>query len=148
MEFLKIFPHLTAALNTAASIFLIFGLYFVLSGRLHKHRIAMLCAATLSVLFLISYLSHHTLRTYYFGLGPTRFTGEGIARPIYFTILTSHTILAAAVAPLVLLTLYRALRGNFAKHKRIARWTYPVWLYVSITGVAVYIMLYHLYPGR
>ena len=108
----------------------------------------MLTAASLSAVFLVSYLSHHALRTYYFGVGPTRFTGEGIARPIYFTILTSHTILAAVVAPLVLLTLFRALKGEFDKHKNIARFTYPIWLYVSVTGVVVYVFLYHLYPAR
>jgi uncharacterized membrane protein YozB (DUF420 family) len=113
-----------------------------------KHRACMLAAATVSSVFLISYLTYHALRTYYFGLGPTRFTGEGVVRPIYFTILTSHTILAAAAAPLVLFTLYRALKGNFDKHRNMARYTYPIWLYVSITGVIVYVFLYQLYPAR
>ena len=105
-------------------------------------------AATVSSVFLISYLTYHALRTYYFGLGPTRFTGEGVVRPIYFTILTSHTILAAAAAPLVLFTLYRTLKGDFDKHRNMARYTYPIWLYVSITGVIVYVFLYQLYPAR
>jgi len=106
----------------------------------------MLIASSLSGLFLITYITFHSLRTYYFGLGPTRFTGEGLSRPIYFTILTSHTILAAGVAPFVLVTLWRALKGQFDRHRRIARLVYPVWLYVSVTGVIVYFMLYQLYP--
>ena len=105
----------------------------------------MLVACTISVLFLISYLTHHALRSYYFGIGPTKFTGEGLVRPIYFTILTSHTILAAILGPFVVATLYRALKGRFDKHKRLARLVYPVWLYVSVTGVVVYLMLYQIY---
>ena len=105
----------------------------------------MLSASIISAAFLVSYLSHHALRTYYFGLGPTKFTGEGLARPIYFTILTSHTILAAIVGPFVIATLYRALKGRFDAHRRLARLVYPVWLYVSATGVIVYLMLYQIY---
>ena len=108
----------------------------------------MLTAASISALFLVGYLTHHSLRTYYFGLGPTRFTGEGIIRPVYFTILTSHTILAALVTPFVLLTLWRGLKGQYETHKKIARFVFPVWLYVSVTGVIVYFILYHFYPGR
>ena len=108
----------------------------------------MIAACSVSALFLVGYLSYHSLRTYYFGLGPTKFTGEGMVRPIYFTILTSHTILAALVAPFVIATLMRALKGRFEAHKRLARLVYPVWLYVSITGVIVYLMLYQLYPAR
>jgi uncharacterized membrane protein YozB (DUF420 family) len=105
----------------------------------------MLAASSISAIFLLSYLSHHALRTYYFGLGPTRFAGEGLARPVYFTILTSHTILAAFVGPFVIATLYRALKGRFDAHRRLARLVYPVWLYVSLTGVVVYLMLYQVY---
>ena len=148
MEVLQIFPHLNAALNAASGLFLVSGFVFVLRRDLHKHRACMLAASAISTLFLISYLSFHILRQYYFGLGPSRFTGEGIARPIYFTILLSHTILAAGVAPFVLLTLWRALKGKFDRHRRIARLVFPVWLYVSVTGVAVYVMLYQLFPGR
>ena len=108
----------------------------------------MLSASIVSALFLVSYVAYHSLRSYYFGLGPTTFTGEGIVRPIYLTILMSHTILAALVAPFVLVTLWRALRGRFDAHKRIARLVYPVWLYVSVTGVIVYLMLYQLYPAK
>lgn len=108
----------------------------------------MLTACTVSALFLVSYITHHALRTYYFGLGPTKFTGEGIARPIYFTILTSHTFLAALVAPFVVWTLVRALKGRFDLHRKMARLVYPVWLYVGVTGVAVYLMLYQIYPAK
>lgn len=108
----------------------------------------MLSASIVSTLFLVSYITHHAIRTYYFGLGPTRFAGDGLARPIYLTILTSHTVLAAVVGPFVVATLYRALKGRFEDHKRLARITYPVWLYVSLTGVIVYLMLYQIYPAR
>ena len=108
----------------------------------------MLAAVTVSALFLVSYISYHSLRTYYFGLGPTKFTGEGIIRPIYYTILTSHTILATLVAPFVLWTLRRALKGKFDLHRRLARLVLPVWLYVSVTGVIVYLLLYQFYPAR
>lgn len=148
MDPLAIFPHLNATLNALSSIFLCAGFYFIMRTDVHRHKACMLTASTLSGLFLISYLTYHSLRTYYFGLGPTRFTGEGIARPIYLTILTSHTVLAAAVAPFVIWTLWRGLSANFDKHKRLARLVFPVWIYVSITGVIVYLMLYQLYPAR
>ena len=148
MDLLAVFPHVNAFLNATSGLCLIAGLYFILTKQIARHRIAMLSACTVSALFLVSYLSHHALRTYYFGLGPTRFTGEGLARPIYFTILTSHTVLAAVVAPFVVATLWRALKGRFDAHRRLARLVYPVWLYVSVTGVIVYVMLYQIYTGR
>lgn len=148
MDLLQIFPHFNAALNALSGIFLICGLFFILTKRVHAHRICMITACTLSAIFLVSYISYHSLRTYYLGLGPSKFTGEGIVRPIYFTILTSHTILAAAITPFVVATLWRALKGRFDAHKRLARLVYPVWLYVSVTGVIVYLFLYQLYPGR
>lgn len=148
MELLKIFPHLNALLNAASGVFLLAGFYFIRSGQVARHRAAMITASSISGLFLVFYLTHHALRTYYFGLGPTRFTGEGIIRPVYFTILTSHTILAAIVAPMVLLTLWRALKGRFDKHRKIARLVFPIWLYVSVTGVLVYLILYQFYSGR
>lgn len=148
MELLKIFPHLNAALNATSGIFLVTGLFFILRKRVHAHRACMLGASSISALFLLSYITHHVIRTSIYGLGPTRFTGEGLARPIYFTILTSHTILAALVSPFVIATLSRALKGKFDAHRRLARLVYPVWLYVSITGVAVYLLLYQIYPAR
>src|SRR5215218_3955677 len=128
MELLQVFPHLNAFLNASSSVFLMAGFVFILKRRVREHRFCMLTASIISALFLISYVSHHALRTYYFGLGPTRFTGEGLIRPIYFTILTSHTILAALVAPFVVVTLRRALKGRYDVHKNIARLVFPVWL--------------------
>jgi uncharacterized membrane protein YozB (DUF420 family) len=148
MEYLQVFPHLNATLNGLSSIFLLLGFYFIRNKQIEKHRASMLTAFTLSSLFLICYVTHHALRTYYFGLGPTTFTGEGIARPVYFTILTTHTILATVIAPFIVVTLLRALKGKFEIHKKLARWVFPVWLYVSVTGVIVYFMLYQLFPVK
>ena len=145
MDLLGIFPHLNAFLNASASVFLMCGFVLILSRRVHEHRFCMLTASGISALFLVSYVTHHAIRTYYFGLGPTRFTGEGLAKPIYLTILTSHTVLATLVGPFVIATLYRALKGRFDEHRRLARLVYPIWLYVSITGVVVYLMLYQIY---
>jgi uncharacterized membrane protein YozB (DUF420 family) len=105
----------------------------------------MLSAFVTSSVFLIFYIIHHSIRTYYFGLGPTKFTGEGAARSFYFFILGTHTVLAVLVVPFVLITLRYALKGKFDSHRRIARITYPMWLYVSVTGVIVYLMLYQIY---
>jgi putative membrane protein len=107
---------------------------------IEKHRRWMLAAATTSALFLVSYLVYHAR------VGSVRFAGVGAARAVYFTILGSHTVLAVLVLPLVLRTLYLGLKRRDDRHRRIARWTFPVWLYVSVTGVVVYVMLYHLYP--
>ena len=148
MDLLQIFPHLNAILNATSGTFLLIGFYFIHSREIAKHRASMLAAAGISAIFLVSYLSHHAIRTYYFGLGPTKFTGTGLIRPVYFTILTSHTILAALVAPFIVLTLWRGVKGQFEKHKKIARLVYPVWLYVSATGVIVYLILYQFYPAR
>jgi uncharacterized membrane protein YozB (DUF420 family) len=148
MDALQIFPHVNAALNALSSVFLVSGFIMIMRLQIAKHRWCMLAASCVSALFLVSYVSYHTLRTYYFGLGPTRFTGEGIIRPVYFTILTSHTFLAVAVFPFVLLTLYRGLKGRYDAHKRVARLVFPVWLYVSVTGVIVYVLLYQLYPAH
>ncbi len=148
MDWLNIFPHVNAALNATSCILLLIGFYFIMRRNVAKHRACMISASTVSALFLVCYVIHHVIRTNVYGLGPTKFTGEGLARPVYFTILTSHTILATLVAPFVIATLWRGLKGNYEKHKRLARYVYPVWLYVSVTGVVVYAMLYHLYPNR
>lgn len=148
MELLRIFPHLNAALNASSGILLILGLIFILTRRVRAHRACMLSASIFSAIFLVCYITFHLIRTSIYGLGPTKFTGEGLARPIYFTVLTSHTILAALVGPFIIATLWRALKGRFDAHRRLARLVYPVWLYVSITGVMVYLMLYQLYPAR
>ncbi len=148
MEFLHIFPHINAALNATSGIFLISGFIFIMQKRIAAHRFSMLSASIVSAIFLIGYLSHHAIRTYYFGLGPTRFTGEGIVRPVYFTILTSHSILAALLGPFVIVTLLRGLKGRYDTHKKLARVVFPIWLYVSVTGVVVYLLLYQFYPAR
>lgn len=148
MQLLEIFPHLNATLNALSGVFLIIGFYFIKKGEIQKHRAMMVSAVVTSSLFLICYLIHHTIRTYSFGLGPTKFTGEGIIRPIYFTILGTHTVLAAILAPAVIYIFIKALKEQFVIHKKIARFVFPVWLYVSVTGVIVYLLLYQLYPAR
>jgi putative membrane protein len=148
MNYLNIFPHLNASLNALSGVFLMLGFYFIQTKKVSKHRICMLAASSVSALFLVCYITHHSIRTYYFGLGPTRFTGEGVVAPIYKTILLTHTILATVIAPFVIVTLWRALKGKFEIHKKLARWVFPIWLYVSVTGVIVYLMLYQLFPAR
>lgn len=148
MRFIYFLPHLNAFLNTTSTLLLIAGLYFIRRLEISSHRKCMLAAFTTSTLFLVSYITYHSLLVYYLGQGPTRFRGEGWVRPFYFIVLFTHTILAIVVAPLVLITLFRALRERFDQHRRIARWTYPIWLYVSVTGVIVYLMLYQFYPSR
>jgi len=148
MDLLQIFPHLNAALNALSCVFLLAGFGFILQGRVAKHRFCMLTASAVSALFLVSYISHHLIRTYYFGLGPTKFAGEGIIRPIYFTVLFSHSVLAAVIGPFIIVTLRRGLKGWYESHKKLARIVFPIWLYVSITGVAVYLLLYQFYPAQ
>jgi len=140
-EYIAVLPHLNACLNATSAILLFSGWRFIKAHNVPAHRACQVSALIVSLLFLASYLTYH----YYHGT--TRFQGTGIARPIYFTILISHTILAIVIVPLVALTLYRALREDFVRHRRIARITFPLWLYVSITGVIVYLMLYQIYPS-
>jgi len=137
----SVLPHLNAALNASSFILLISGYFFIRRRRVIAHRNCQLAALTASILFLISYITYHQHH------GTTRFTGQGMARTVYFTILTTHTILAVVIVPFVIVTLLRAWRGDFLRHRALARWTLPMWLYVSITGVLVYLMLYHLYPS-
>ena len=132
-------PHLNAGLNALSFVFLLAGFYFIRRGDVQSHRWCMYGALSVSGLFLISYVVYHA------NYGSVRFTGQGAVRPVYFFILITHVILAAAIVPLVFVTVRRALRGDYARHRRVARWTYPLWLYVSLTGVVVYLMLYHLY---
>jgi len=147
MDALSIFPHLNAALNATSGVFLVCGFFFIQRQQIARHRACMLAASCISALFLISYITYHALRTYYFGIGPTRFSGEGLARPVYFTILTSHTFLAMLVTPFIIRTLWLGLKMRADKHRNLARLVFPVWLYVSITGVIVYLMLYQIYPN-
>ncbi|MFL6283774.1 MAG: DUF420 domain-containing protein [Pyrinomonadaceae bacterium] len=138
----SVLPHLNAALNAASGLLLLAGLYFIWRGRVSAHRACMLSALVVSGLFLISYV------TYHLQYGSVKFAGQGFVRPLYFFILITHVILAAAIVPLVFVTARRALRADFARHRKIARWTYPLWLYVSVTGVVVYLMLYHWFAPR
>lgn len=134
-------PAIDAALNAASAMLLTLGYFFIRRKNVAAHKVCMLSAFATSTLFLACYL------TYHYHHGATRFHGQGAVRWVYFSILGSHTLLAALIVPLVLITLYRALREKFELHKRIARRTLPLWLYVSVTGVAVYWMLYHFRPS-
>jgi putative membrane protein len=140
-EYVSYLPHLNACLNTTSALLLFTGYRFIRARNVAAHRACQVAALWISILFLASYL------TYHFNHGATRFQGTGLVRPIYFTILTTHTILAMVIVPLVILTFYRAFRGDFVRHRKIARITLPLWLYVSVTGVIVYLMLYQIYPS-
>jgi uncharacterized membrane protein YozB (DUF420 family) len=132
-------PAVNALLNGTAGVLLAIGWTCIRRGRVDAHRRCMLAAFTASCLFLVSYVAYHAQA------GSRPFTGQGLARSVYFTILITHVVLAAAIVPLALVTLRRALGGDYVRHRRIARWTFPVWMYVSITGVVIYLMLYHWY---
>ena len=140
-EYIPFLPHVNAVLNTTSALLLLAGFRFIRRGKIQAHRNCQVSAVLTSSLFLVSYLTYH----YYHGA--TRFTGQGLVRPLYFAILLTHTILAIVIVPLILMTLYRAFRGDFIRHRRIARLTLPLWLYVSVTGVIVYLMLYQIYPS-
>ena len=135
------FPALNAFLNGTSAVLIGTGYYFIKTGRREAHKRMMIAAVITSTLFLISYLYYHVVLR----AGVTHFKGEGLWRPVYFTILISHTFLAVVVVPLVLITLSRALKGNFARHKAIARFTFPIWMYVSVTGVVIFVMLYKIF---
>jgi putative membrane protein len=146
-------PTVNAVLNLTAAAFLVAGYLFIRRSNIIAHFRAMWSAFTASALFLVSYVTYHTLRQMAEGVGHTRFMLEGFIQYIYYTVLITHLVLAIVIVPLVLITLYRGWTGykqddweRLAKHRRIARWTFPIWLYVSLSGVAVYLMLYHL-PG-
>ena len=129
-------PTLNALLNATSGLLLSAGYVMIRRGRIEAHRRCMLAACTASVLFLISYVIYHL------DVGSVPYTGQGGARVFYFAVLISHIILAAAIVPLAIITVTHALRERFDRHRRIARWTLPVWLYVSVTGLIVYVMLY------
>jgi putative membrane protein len=133
-------PTVNATLNALSAVFLVVAYRAIRRLEIDKHRRWMLAAATTSAIFLVSYVAYHVR------VGSVRFGGVGSARTVYFAILVSHTLLAIAVVPFVLRTLYLGLKRRDDRHRRIAKWTFPVWLYVSLTGVIVYVMLYHLYP--
>ena len=136
---LKILPAINASLNFSTFCLLLLGRYFIKQKMETAHRNTMITAVCLSALFLLCYITYHTLSE------PTLYGGSGLWRPVYFTILVSHILLAAAIVPMILITLSRGLQKRFDKHKRIAKLTWPVWLYVAATGVIVYIMLSPFY---
>ena len=131
-------PTLNAALNAASGLLLAAGYHAIRRRDIDRHHRLMLAAAGTSAVFLVSYLVYHAQ------VGSVRFTGQGWVRPVYFTILITHTVLAAVIVPMVLRTLYLALKGRFPEHRRLARWTFPLWAYVSVTGVVIYVMLYRV----
>lgn len=131
-------PALNATLNSISTMLLLFGYYFIKRKEIERHRLCMVLAFLTSCLFLVSYLIYH----YYAGSVP--FQGQGWIRSVYFTILITHIVLAAMVPVLALITLYRALKKDFRRHRAIAKWTWPIWMYVSVTGVMVYVMLYEM----
>jgi putative membrane protein len=131
-------PAVNATLNSMATVLLVTGYVLIRQGRREAHRRAMLAALACSTLFLVSYLAYHAQ------VGSVRFQGTGAVRTIYFAILLTHTVLAAAVPFLALRTLFLAMRERLAEHRRLARWTLPIWLYVSVTGVVIYVMLYQM----
>jgi uncharacterized membrane protein YozB (DUF420 family) len=131
-------PTVNAALNFTAAILIGSGFYFIRRKNVQAHKTCMIAALVVSAVFLVSYLVYH------YNVGSVRFTKEGWIRNVYFPLLLTHTVLAAVVVPLVLRTAWLAFKGRFAMHVRIAKWTFPVWMYVSVTGVLVYWMLYRL----
>jgi uncharacterized membrane protein YozB (DUF420 family) len=135
-------PTLNAALNTLATLLLVAGWVLIRRGRWRAHRAAMVAAFVVSALFLVSYLTYHAV------VGHVPFTGQGAVRPVYFAILLTHILLAVAVPFLAVAMFILALRGRWEAHRRLGRITMPIWLYVSVTGVVIYLMLYHFYPGR
>jgi len=137
----SVFPALNAALNATSALLLVAAHNMIHKRQVARHRRLMMAAVVTSSLFLISYLYYHA------HVGSVRFRGPAWSRPLYFGILISHTILAAVVLPLVIITLSRALRERFDRHRAIARWTYPLWLYVSVTGVMIYFLLYHIFAA-
>jgi uncharacterized membrane protein YozB (DUF420 family) len=136
-----IFPVINATLNGTSAVLLLVGHNFIKRGRMAAHRAVMISAVVTSSLFLTSYLYYHL------HVGSVRFRGHGFWSYVYYTILISHTLLAITIVPLVIITLIQALRERFDRHAAIARWTYPLWLYVSVTGVVIYFMLYHLFAA-
>jgi uncharacterized membrane protein YozB (DUF420 family) len=132
-------PALNASLNATAGVLLVIGYTLIRRGRIRQHRAVMITACAVSALFLTSYVIYHA------NIGSKPFPGRGPVRMVYFSILITHVVLAATVLPLAIVTLSRGLRGRFERHIAIARWTFPIWLYVSVTGVIVYLMLYRMY---
>ena len=139
-DLIRLMPPFQAVMNAMAIVLLSAGYYFIRSGNRVMHRRCMIVTLIVSGVFLVSYLSYHAM------VGYQPFAGRGLIRPVYFTLLGSHIVLAAIIVPLVLATVWFAARGQFDRHPRIARWTLPIWMYVSISGVVVYVLGFHVYP--
>ena len=133
-------PHINATLNGLSALVLSIGYYFIRRSERSKHRACMILALAISGAFLVTYVIYKA------NSGFAKFGGEGLIRPIYFTILIVHVLAAIAIVPLVPITVYRALKGQFDQHRKIARWTFPIWFFVGISGVVVYVMAIQLYP--
>ena len=134
-------PHINSILNTISTVLLLTGFILIKSGSKESHRKVMISAMVVSAVFLVSYLTYHFTAPIFV------FPGTGWAVPAYYTLLITHVVMATAVTPMVVLTAWRAFHGQFDRHKVIARWTWPVWMFVSVSGVAVYSILYHVYPA-
>jgi uncharacterized membrane protein YozB (DUF420 family) len=139
-------PVVNAGLNGLSAVFLGCGYYYIKRKDQRAHRNCMIAAFVTSTLFLICYLTYHGYLAYYLHRGPTVFKNPAWFRPIYLAILLTHTLLAVVIVPLVLVSLSRALKQRFDLHRRIARWTWPLWIYVSVTGVVIYLLLYQIFP--
>ena len=144
MTAVEFFPPLNASLNALSGVFLLIGYVLIRRKRIQLHKRFMLAACTSSVLFLICYVTYHTIR----GGVVTKFAGTGFWRTFYLAMLTSHTILAVVILPLAILSVYNGLKMRVPQHRRVARWTFPLWMYVSVTGVLVYFFLYHWFPSQ
>jgi len=142
VDIIPILPHLQAGLNVTTVCLISLAYYNIRRGNRLQHKKFMVAALAVSALFMVSYLIYHSQ------VGNVKFAGEGGVRPIYFVILASHVILAALIVPMVVVSAFHALRDSFERHKRIARWTFPLWIYVSVSGVIVYLMAFHLYPPQ
>ncbi len=141
-------PIVNASLNGLSAVFLGFGYYFIRRNDAVAHRNCMVGAFTTSVLFLACYLTYHGYLAYYLHRGPTVFRNPAWFRPIYLSLLLTHTVLAVVIVPLAIMTLSRALKQRFKLHRKIARWTWPLWMYVSVTGVLIYLLLYQIFPQQ
>jgi len=141
-------PAVNATLNGLSAVFLSLGFIFIKRGNKIAHRNCMISAFCTSVVFLACYVTYHTWVAMVLHHGPTRFVNPAWFRPIYLTILITHTILAITIVPMILITLNRARLQRFDLHKKIARWTWPLWMYVSVTGVVVYLLLYQIFPQQ
>lgn len=141
-------PAVNGSLNALSSIFLMAGYIFIKQKKQNAHRNCMVAALITSTLFLICYLTYHFYLAYVLHKGPTRFVDPEWFRPIYLGILLTHTLLAVVILPMVIITVILAIRKRFETHRKIARWTWPLWMYVSVTGVLIYFLLYQIFPQK